>query len=100
MAAAGNRVIENGGGLAIALDGKILADLPLPIGGLMADEPVEAVDEKLEQMKALSTKLGISEDIDAFMTLAFISLPVIPKLRLNTYGVIDVDKHEVVKARF
>lgn len=100
MAAAGNRVIENGGGLAIALDGKILADLPLPIGGLMADEPVEAVDEKLEQMKKISTELGISEDIDAFMTLAFISLPVIPKLRLNTYGVIDVDKHEVVKARF
>lgn len=87
MVLAGNRVIENGGGLAIALEGKVLADLPLPIGGLMADEPVEVVDEKLEHMKKLSVELGISEDIDAFMTLAFISLPVIPKLRLNTYGV-------------
>ena len=86
MVLAGNRVIENGGGLAIALEGKVLADLPLPIGGLMADEPVEVVDEKLEHMKKLSVELGISEDIDAFMTLAFISLPVIPKLRLNTYG--------------
>ena len=85
---AGNRVIENGGGLAIALEGKVLADLPLPIGGLMADESVEVVDEKLEHMKKISTELGISEDIDAFMTLAFISLPVIPKLRLNTYGVV------------
>ena len=100
MVLAGNRVIENGGGLAIALDGKVLADLPLPIGGLMADEPVEVVDEKLEHMKKLSVELGISEDIDAFMTLAFISLPVIPKLRLNTYGVIDVEKHQVVEARF
>lgn len=100
MVLAGNRVIENGGGLAIALAGKVLADLPLPIGGLMADEPVEVVDEKLEHMKRLSVELGISEDIDAFMTLAFISLPVIPKLRLNTYGVVDVEKHQVVEARF
>ena len=100
MVLAGNRVIENGGGLAIALEGKVLADLPLPIGGLMADEPVEVVDEKLEHMKKLSVELGISEDIDAFMTLAFISLPVIPKLRLNTYGVVDVEKHQVVGARF
>lgn len=100
MVLAGNRVIENGGGLAIALAGKVLADLPLPIGGLMADEPVEVVDEKLEHMKKLSVEPGISEDIDAFMTLAFISLPVIPKLRLNTYGVVDVEKHQVVEARF
>ena len=100
MVLAGNRVIENGGGLAIVLEGKVLADLPLPIGGLMADEPVEVVDEKLEHMKKLSVELGISEDIDAFMTLAFISLPVIPKLRLNTYGVVDVEKHQVVEARF
>ena len=100
MVLAGNRVIENGGGLAIALAGKVLADLPLPIGGLMADEPVEVVDEKLEHMKKLSVELGISEDIDALMTLAFISLPVIPKLRLNTYGVVDVEKHQVVEARF
>lgn len=100
MVLAGNRVIENGGGLAIALAGKVLADLPLPIGGLMADEPIEVVDEKLEHMKKLSVELGISEDIDAFMTLAFISLPVIPKLRLNTYGVVDVEKHQVVEARF
>lgn len=100
MVLAGNCVIENGGGLAIALEGKVLADLPLPIGGLMADEPVEVVDEKLEHMKKLSVELGISEDIDAFMTLAFISLPVIPKLRLNTYGVVDVEKHQVVEARF
>ena len=100
MVLAGNRVIENGGGLAIALEGKVLADLPLPIGGLMADEPVEVVDEKLEHMKKLSVELGISEDIDAFMTLAFISLPVIPKLRLNTYGVVDVEKHQVVDQQY
>ena len=52
----------------------------MPIGGLMADEPVEVVDEKLEHMKKISTELGISKDIDAFMTLAFISLPVMTRL--------------------
>ena len=88
------------GGLAIALDGKVLEDLPLPIGGLMADEPVELVDEKLGHMKKISMELGISEDIDAFMILAFISLAVIPKLRLNTYGIVDVGKHQVEEARF
>ena len=61
---------------------------------------VAYTNEKLEHMKKLSVELGISEDIDAFMTLAFISLPVIPKLRLNTYGVVDVEKHQVVEARF
>lgn len=86
--------------MPLPLRAKYWQDLPLPIGGLMADEPVEVVDEKLEHMKKLSVELGISEDIDAFMTLAFISLPVIPKLRLNTYGVVDVEKHQVVEARF
>ena len=51
----------------------LLADLAAGV------EPAEVVDEKLEHMKKISTELGISEDIDAFMTLAFISLPVIPQ---------------------
>lgn len=66
----------------------------------MANDPVEVVDEKLEHMKKISVALGISEDIDTFMILAFISLPMIPKLRLNTYGVVDVEKHQVVEVRF
>ena len=96
IAAAGNRVVENEGGLAIAVDGKVVLDLPLKIAGLMSELPVEEVDRRLEAMKSLSQELGVHEDVDAFMTLAFVSLPVIPKLRLNTYGVIDAEKQQIV----
>ena len=98
MVAAGNRVIENEGGLAIAVDGKVILDLPLPIAGLMSELPLEEVDRRLEAMKSYLQTLGIQKDIDAFMTLTFVSLPVIPKLRLNTYGVIDTERQKVVEA--
>ena len=62
----------------------------------MTQNPVEQTDEELERLKALTRELGIPDDIDPFMTLAFVSLPVIPKLRLNTYGLIDVDSQIVV----
>ncbi|MDO4330117.1 MAG: adenine deaminase [Lachnospiraceae bacterium] len=97
MALAGNRVIENEGGLAVAVDGVVLADLPLPVAGLMAELPLEEVDRRLEEMKAMLEQLGVPKEIDAFMTLAFVSLPVIPKLRLNTYGIIDVAEQKIVK---
>lgn len=95
MALAGNTVRKNRGGLAVVADGKVLGELPLPIAGLMSGEPAEWVDKKLEELKTQARKLGIGETIDPFMTLAFASLPVIPKLRLNTYGLIDVEKQEI-----
>ncbi|MEY8353370.1 adenine deaminase [Lachnospiraceae bacterium 54-53] len=98
MALAGNTVRKNRGGLAVAAGGRILGELPLPIAGLMSEEPAEWVEERLEELKAQTRKLGIGEDIDPFMTLAFASLPVIPQLRLNTYGLIDVEKQEIVDA--
>lgn len=100
IACAANRVIANEGGLAIALDGQIVADLPLQIGGLMSTLPLEEVDARLETMKQILADWGISGEIDPFMTLSFVSLPVIPALRLNTYGVIDVNAQKVVKASF
>lgn len=100
IACAANRVIANEGGLAIALDGQIVADLPLQIGGLMSTLPLEEVDARLEAMKQILADWGISGEIDPFMTLSFVSLPVIPALRLNTYGVIDVNAQKVVKASF
>lgn len=93
---AGNCVRENKGGLALVVDGKIIGELALPIGGLMTNASVEEVEEKLQKMKQELKSLGIPDTIDAFMTLAFTSLPVIPKLRLNTYGIIDVDQQKVV----
>ena len=100
IACAANRVIENEGGLAIALNGEIVADLPLQIAGLMSTLPLEEVDQRLEKMKAILREWGIPEEIDPFMTLSFVSLPVIPFLRLNTYGVIDVNQQKIVDASF
>ncbi len=96
MALAANTVRKYQGGLAVVRDGEVLGVLPLPVGGLMTQNPVEQTDEELERLKALTRELGIPDDIDPFMTLAFVSLPVIPKLRLNTYGLIDVDSQIVV----
>lgn len=100
IACAANRVIKNEGGLAIALNGEIVADLPLQIAGLMSTLPLEEVDQRLEKMKAILREWGIPEEIDPFMTLSFVSLPVIPFLRLNTYGVIDVNQQKIVDASF
>lgn len=98
MIAAGNRVLENEGGLAIAVDGKIVGELPLTVAGLMSDLPAEEADRKLEEMKAKLGELGIRDGIDGFMTLAFVSLPVIPAIRVNTLGVVDVERQEIVDA--
>lgn len=100
MVLAGNCVRKNKGGLAIAVDGKIIGELALPIGGLMTDASADEVEETITGLKQSLRQLGIPETVDPFMTLAFVSLPVIPKLRLNTYGVIDVDEQKVVKAVF
>lgn len=100
IALAANAVIQAEGGLAIACDGTIIAILPLPIAGLMSDQPLEQVNASLENMKALLHDWGIPQEIDPFMTLSFVSLPVIPALRLNTYGVIDVNNHQIVDASF
>ncbi|MBE5905686.1 MAG: adenine deaminase [Lachnospiraceae bacterium] len=100
MAVAANAVRENEGGLAIAVDGKVLSTLALPIGGLMCNRKASYVEEKLEEMKAQARLLGVPEGIDPFMTLAFVALPVIPKLRVSTKGVVDVDTQTIVPAVF
>ena len=98
MIVAGNRVLDNEGGLAIAVDGVVVGELPLTVAGLMSDLPAEKADWKLEEMKAKLGELGIQDGIDGFMTLAFVSLPVIPAIRVNTLGVVDVGRQEIVDA--
>ena len=100
MVLAANTVRKNRGGLAFAANGRVVGELALPVAGLMSTESAQAVEEKLQALKAALKAAGISGDIDPFMTLAFVSLPVIPKLRLNTYGVVDVDAHRIVPAVF
>ena len=100
MVIAANSVREQNGGLAIAKDGKILGELPLPIAGLMSQETIEVVDKKLEHLKLTALQLGVSEGIDPFMTLSFVSLPVIPKLRLNGHGLIDCENQCLTDVTF
>ena len=62
----------------------------MEIGGIMSSEDLPTVNEKLENAKAAAYSLGVSRDIDPFMTLSFMALPVIPTVRLTTRGVVDV----------
>ena len=90
MACAANRVRELCGGIVIALEGKILGELALPIAGLMSLDSLSNVNDALERLKQTAFSLGIHQGVDPFMTLSFMSLPVIPTVRILTHGVFDV----------
>ena len=96
MAAAVNRVVELNGGIVVWDDGAPKAEVPLAIAGIMSDEPLVTVNEKLEDAKETAYALGISRGIDPFMTLSFMALPVIPSLRITTRGVFDVGSQSYV----
>ena len=90
MAFAVNRIHENHGGIVAVRDGQVIAELQLEIAGLMTNQSLPSVNDQLENAKQAAHALGVSEAIDPFMTLSFMSLPVIPTLRLTTRGVVDV----------
>ncbi len=96
MALAANRVAENHGGIVVVSGGQVLAELPLEIAGLMTGRPLQAVNDDLEKAKTVAAGLGVHPGIDPFMTLSFMSLPVIPTLRLTTRGVVDVATQQFV----
>ena len=96
MAAAVNRVVELNGGIVVWDQGKPVAEVPLAIAGIMSDEPLVTVNEKLETAKDAAHKLGVNPGIDPFMTLSFMALPVIPSLRITTRGVFDVTTQSYV----
>jgi adenine deaminase len=84
-----------GGGLAVVSEGKVLASLPLPIAGLMTDAPVTQVNLQLKALQNASKSLGCKLP-DPFMTLSFLSLPVIPELKLTDKGLVDVNQFKIV----
>ena len=96
MAAAANRVVELGGGIVVWDGGAVQAEVPLPIAGIMSEEPLVTVNEKLEAAKEKAFALGVGRGIDPFMTLSFMALPVIPSLRITTRGVFDVTSQSYV----
>ena len=95
MRAAAGAVVKMGGGLAAVSDGNILAELALPIAGLMSLEPVQDVRDQLDRLIGAAHDMGTALK-DPFMTLSFLALPVIPELKLTDLGLVDVNKFEVV----
>jgi adenine deaminase len=95
MRTAAAAVVAMGGGLAAALDDRVLATLPLPIGGLMSENPLEAVRSGLDRLLGAARRLG-SPHPDPLMALSFAALEVIPALRLTDHGLVDVERFELV----
>lgn len=96
IAVAVDAIRDSKGGIAVVENGKIKALLELPIAGLMSDEPLTTVNEKLENAKSSAYELGADKSIDPFMTLSFLSLPVIPSLRITTKGVFDAENWKML----
>jgi adenine deaminase len=84
-----------GGGLVVVLDGKVLASLSLPIAGLIADASVSQVNLRFAALHRAAKSLGCKLP-DPFMTLSFLSLPVIPELKITDKGLIDVNQFKIV----
>ena len=84
------------GGLVVAAGGKILASLALPIAGLLSDEPLETVVDKLEKLEQIAKDLGTTLP-SPFSTLSFLALPVIPELRLTDLGLVDVNEFRLIR---
>jgi adenine deaminase len=92
MAVAVARLAERGGGQVAVLDGTVLAEVPLPLAGLMSDQPADTVAEQIRRLgTAVSDRLGVTVE-EPFMQLSFIALSVIPTLRITDGGLMDVDR--------
>jgi adenine deaminase len=96
MITAAERLKQIDGGMVVVNHGKILSELALPIAGLMTDAPAGSVAEKQKELRAAVTTLGAPETFNPFLTLSFLSLPVIPDLKLTDTGLFDVRKFEHV----
>ncbi len=95
MVLAANHIREHGGN-AVVSRGKVIAEMALPIAGLMTDLSGEEIALANETVRRAVYELGVPQEIEPFMNMAFVSLPVIPSLKMTTQGLVDVDKQERV----
>ncbi|KQZ96058.1 adenosine deaminase [Mesorhizobium sp. Root157] len=95
IAVAANRLGEIEGGFVVVRDGKVLAELPLPIAGLMSLADYETVRDELRVLRKAAYELGSTLE-EPFLQLAFIALPVIPHLKITDKGMVDVDRFEII----
>jgi len=89
------QIVRMQGGIALAKDGKVIESLPLPIAGLMSDQPIEHVSERISDLKTAAQELGTPLE-EPFMAMAFLSLPVIPKLKITDLGLVDVGRFRLI----
>ena len=95
MALAANRLSQIEGGFVVVEGGRVLAELALPVAGLMSLEPFETVRDDLIALRAAARSLGVVLE-EPFLQLAFLALPVIPHLKITDHGMVDVDRFEVM----
>lgn len=96
MTLAVNSIIDMGGGIVLVSNGIVLEALKLPIGGLITSENPYIVRSKMKHLTYLAKKYGVKEDFDAFLTLGFLALPVIPKLKLTARGLFDYESFKFI----
>lgn len=96
MAFAANRVRELGGGMVAVKGGEVLSEMPLPYAGLMTDASAAEVARQNKAVRESVHALGVPADIEPFMTMAFVSLPVIPKIKMTTLGLFSSDQWAIV----
>jgi adenine deaminase len=95
MAACACRLAEIGGGIVIAEGGRVVEELPLPVAGLMSDQPLALVYERLRSMERRLAAMGVTIAAP-FMTLSFLALSVIPELKITDQGLVDVAAFKLV----
>ena len=96
MAIAANRIRSLGGGNAVVADSELIAEMPLPEAGLMSDLSAAETAAQNEAVRLAVHALGASDEIEPFMNMAFLSLPVIPYIKMTTLGLVDVDGQKLV----
>lgn len=86
-----------GGGYVAVRNGQVMAQLDLPIAGLMSDAPLETILTKQRELLAVAKEFGVNSETDPFITMSFLALPVIPEVRLTDRGLFDVTKMDFIR---
>ncbi len=100
MTVAVNTLIEIGGGIVVVSKGEVIDSLSLEIGGIMTNSSAEFVYDKLKNLNNIIKSYGLNPGFDAFITLSFMALPVIPELKLTTKGLFHYDKFDFIPLTF
>jgi adenine deaminase len=96
MTVAANTVIASGGGLVAVKDGCVIGEIPLPVAGIMSDCDAAACAAMSASVNRAALSLGCPEGSEPFMRMSFISLPVIPHIKLTTFGLFDGDSFSLI----